>query len=194
MVTFLDHLKSGIWYVLNVQQHLLILFLVLVTIPYVFKEWKKISIILGLLIISQLLAVILGYYKIITINFAQIQIFLQIALVVLGLYNLNVHTVKSVKNEKLGVLYTLIVLFGLVFGLVVIPASFYLNQPANFSLFSLLQYTSGIWVAEIGILFLTLITSALVQHFFKITKRDWVLASAFLIIGMVLPLLIKKMI
>ena len=191
MVTFLDHLKSGIWYVLNVQQHLLILFLVLVTIPYVFKEWKKISIILGLLIISQLLAVILGYYKIITIHFAQIKILMQISIVFLGMYNLNVHTVKSIRNEKPGILYTLIVLFGLVFGLVVIPESFYVNQPVNFTLFSLLQYTLGIMTAEIGVILFTLIMTAAVLHFFKITKRDWVLATAFLFIGMVLPLLIK---
>lgn len=192
MVTYLDHLKSGVGYVLNIQQYLLWLFLIVMMIPYVFKEWKKIFVIIGLLLVSQLLAVILGYYKIITIHVAQIQIFLQITLVLLGFYNLNVHTVKNIKNEKLAVFYSLIVLFGLVFGLVVIPDSFYINQPAHFTLFSMLQFASGIWIAEIGVLFLTLMISVLVQHFFKITKRDWVLGSAFLIIGMVLPMLVKK--
>jgi hypothetical protein len=43
-----------------------------------------------------------------------------------------------------------------------------------------------------GELVLTIsIKQLVVLHFFKITKRDWVLATAFLFIGMVLPLLIK---
>lgn len=192
MVTFLDHLKSGIFGVYNTQQYLLILFLITLMIPYAFKDWKKIAVVLGLLIVSQLLSVVLGFYKIITIHFAQIKIFLQVALVLLGLYNLFFHTAKTTKNEKLGVFYTLIVLFGLVIGLVAIPESFYLNQPASFTLFSLLQYTSGILVSEIGIFLITLIISTLAQHFFKITKRDWVLSTAFLFIGMIIPLLIKK--
>jgi hypothetical protein len=55
-----------------------------------------------------------------------------------------------------------------------------------------MSFAIGIEAAQIVIVLSVLTASFLSQHFLKLSKRDWVLITSSLVIGVILPILFKN--
>ena len=56
----------------------------------------------------------------------------------------------------------------------------------------LIEFALGIEAAQIVIVLCILILGMLLQNFFKVSKRDWVLVGSSIVIGIALPMVINR--
>ena len=59
-------------------------------------------------------------------------------------------------------------------------------------LMPLLEFALGIELSQVIIVLVILILGSLVQSFFKVTKRDWILVTSSIVIGFVIPMMIER--
>lgn len=189
MDTFWLYFKQGLFHVLDWQAYDHILFLIVLTVPYLFSNWKRLLTLVTVFTVGHTLALALAAYGVITVKSSWIELLIPITIIVTALF--NVFTAgKSAKKEKVGIYVITTLFFGLIHGL---GFSTYFNMmSANTSnkLFPLIEFTLGIEVAQIAIVILVLIASFLGQSLLRFSLRDWVMVISAVVIGMVIPMLV----
>jgi len=189
MDTFWLYFKQGLFHVLDWQAYDHILFLIVLTVPYLFSNWKRLLTLVTVFTVGHTLALALAAYGVVTVKSSWIELLIPITILVTALF--NVFTAgKSAKKEKVGIYVITTLFFGLIHGL---GFSTYFNMmTANTSnkLFPLIEYTLGIEVAQIAIVILVLIASFLGQSLLRFSLRDWVMVISSVVIGMVIPMLV----
>lgn len=189
MDTFWLYFKQGLFHVLDWQAYDHILFLIVLTVPYLFSNWKRLLTLVTVFTVGHTLALALAAYGVITVKSSWIELLIPITILVTALF--NVFTAgKSAKKEKVGIYVITTLFFGLIHGL---GFSTYFNMmTANTSnkLFPLIEFTLGIEVAQIAIVILVLIASFLGQSLLRFSLRDWVMVISSVVIGMVIPMLV----
>tara|TARA_R110002051_G_scaffold120997_4_gene194192 strand:+ start:11395 stop:11982 length:588 start_codon:yes stop_codon:yes gene_type:complete len=189
MDTFWLYFKQGLFHVLDWQAYDHILFLIVLTVPYLFSNWKRLLTLVTVFTVGHTLALALAAYGVVTVKSSWIELLIPITILVTALF--NVFTAgKSAKKEKVGIYVITTLFFGLIHGL---GFSTYFNMmTANTSnkLFPLIEYTLGIEMAQIAIVILVLIASFLGQSLLRFSLRDWVMVISSVVIGMVIPMLV----
>lgn len=192
MDTFWLYFKQGLFHVLDWQAYDHILFLIVLTVPYLFSNWKRLLTLVTVFTVGHTLALALAAYGVVTVKSSWIELLIPITILVTALF--NVFTAgKSAKKEKVGIYVITTLFFGLIHGL---GFSTYFNMmTANTSnkLFPLIEYTLGIEVAQIAIVILVLIASFLGQSLLRFSLRDWVMVISSVVIGMVIPMLVDAL-
>ena len=59
-------------------------------------------------------------------------------------------------------------------------------------LFPLLEFALGIEVSQVIIVFGILFIGSVLQNFFRVTKRDWVMVTSAIVIGFTIPMMIER--
>ena len=59
-------------------------------------------------------------------------------------------------------------------------------------LMPLIEFALGIEIAQVIIVIGILIIGSILQSFFKVTKRDWVMVTSSIVIGFVIPMMIER--
>src|SRR5690606_10732937 len=86
------------------------------TVPFAFKDWKRLLLLVTLFTLGHSLSLIMAYYDIITVNRSLVQFLMPMTIMVVALY--NVFTAgKKAPSEKVGILFLSTVFIGLVHGL-----------------------------------------------------------------------------
>jgi len=86
--------------------------------------------------------------------------------------------------------YIITIFFGLIHGFGF--ASYYKMINSDNELLPLLEFALGIEAAQVIIVFGILIIGTLLQNFFRVTKRDWVLVASSIVIGFTIPMMIER--
>jgi|TARA_R110001632_G_scaffold207160_1_gene331166 hypothetical protein len=192
MDTFWLYFKQGLFHVLDWQAYDHILFLIVLTVPYLFSNWKRLLTLVTVFTVGHTLALALAAYGVITVKSSWIELLIPITILVTALF--NVFTAgKSAKSGKVGIYVITTLFFGLIHGL---GFSTYFNMmTTNTSnkLLPLIEFTLGIEVAQIAIVILVLIASFLGQSLLRFSLRDWVMVISAVVIGMVIPMLVGAM-
>lgn len=191
MNEFWFYFNIGLEHVLDWQAYDHILFLIALTVPYVFKDWARVLLMVTLFTIGHSLSLILSVYDVILVNNALIEFLIPVTISVTALY--NVFTAgKASKKDKLSLLLFLALFFGLIHGLGF--SSFFKVLTANISnkAMPLLEFALGIEAAQIIIVFIVLLISFIVQMIFRFSRRDWMMIISSIILGMVIPMLIDS--
>ncbi|MFT5751019.1 MAG: hypothetical protein ACI828_000978 [Flavobacteriales bacterium] len=188
MDTFWLYFKQGLFHVLDWQAYDHILFLIVLTVPYLFSNWKRLLGLVTVFTVGHTLALALAAYGVISVKSSWIELLIPMTILVTALF--NVFTAgKSAKKEKVGIYVITTLFFGLIHGL---GFSTYFNMmTANTSnkFLPLIEFTLGIEVAQIAIVLCVLIVSFLGQSLLRFSLRDWVLVISAVVIGMVIHLL-----
>ncbi|MDO9260468.1 MAG: HupE/UreJ family protein [Flavobacteriaceae bacterium] len=191
MENFNFYLQQGFFHVLDWNAYDHMLFLVALTVIYVFSDWKRLLLLITLFTIGHTLTLLLSAYQIIHINTVYVEFLIPATIFITALFNM--FTVgKSSKKGKLGINLLFAFFFGLIHGLG-FAGYFRMIVAANEDkLLPLLQFALGIEAAQIAIVIIILILSFAFQTVFRFSKRDWVLVISSLIMGIVIPILIKN--
>jgi len=56
----------------------------------------------------------------------------------------------------------------------------------------MLYFALGVELAQIVVVALILVVGFIVQEFFKVKRRDWILVISSIVIGIILPLLFER--
>jgi hypothetical protein len=192
MSEFLMFFEIGLRHVLDINAYDHVLFLIALSVPYAFKDWKRVLLLVSLFTLGHTLALFMSVYKLIVIKVTLVEFLIPITILITALFHLFTAG-KNSKKESITVVSFITLFFGLIHGL---GFSNYFNEilPGSGSdkLLPLLEFALGIEAAQIIVVLLVLIISYIVQTFFRFSKRDWTLVMSSFVVGVVLPMLIES--
>jgi len=190
MEDFVLYLKLGLYHVLDWQAYDHILFLIALVIIYNFNNWKKVIWLVTLFTIGHTLTLGLAAYKIINIDVAIVEFFIPVTIFITAL--VNIATLKKNKQKSSNINLIFAFLFGLIHGLGFSNYFRMLMDDSEAKLLPLLEFAIGIEIAQVVIVITILLFGYMAQHFFRISKRDWVLVLSSIVIGIVIPMLSER--
>lgn len=192
MSDFWIYFEVGMRHVLNIFSYDHVLFLIALSIPYVFKDWKKILLLVSLFTLGHTLALFLSVYEIVVVKIDIIEFLIPITILITAFFHL--FTVgKTVKNYSISVVGFITLFFGIIHGLGF--ATYFksiIGGTRNSKLLPLLEFATGIEAAQIIVVLIALIAAYCVQTLFRFSKRDWTLVMSSFVIGVVLPMIIES--
>ncbi len=192
MSEFWLYFNIGLKHVLNINAYDHVLFLIALTVPYAFKDWRRLLLLISLFTLGHTLALFLSVFGIVYIKVNLIEFIIPITILIVAIFNLFTAG-KNNKNESISLIAFVTLFFGIIHGLgfsnyfkTILPGS------ATDKLLPLSEFALGIEAAQIIVVFVILILSYIVQTFFRFSKRDWTLVMSAFIIGVIVPLIIQS--
>lgn len=192
MSEFWIYFEKGFRHILNPNIYDHILFLMALSIPYLFKDWKKPLLLITIFTVAHSLSVMLSVYEVVIIKQNLVAFLIPFSILILALFHLFTSG-KSSKNESMNVVIFITLFFGIIHGL---GFAGYFNaitgSTSQFKILSLLEFGLGLEIAQIIVVIVVLMVSYSVQNFFRFSKKDWTLVLSSFVIGVVLPMIIES--
>ena len=185
--SFLKFLELGLYHILNFDGYDHILFVIIVSVPFMFKDWKRLLILISIFTIGHTLSLILGVYNIVNLNVNVTEWLIPITILFMAIY--NILTAGKLKQKSPYLIYGIVLFFGLVHGLGFANAFESLVRPGESTILSILEFSIGVEVGQFIIVLCTLLLSFIFQTIFRFSNRDWVLVISSIILGFILPLI-----
>ena len=188
---FLSNLQDGMYHVLNINAYDHILFLVVIAIPYLFKDWKRVLLLVTIFTLGHTLALALATYDVISVNRKWIAFLIPITILIIALFNVFTAGKKPQQNT-IGILFFVSLFLGLLHGLGFVNTFESLISNSENKLIALLEMSLGLEIGQLIIAFIVLFLSFICQTIFRFSKRDWVMVLSAIVIGFILPMLINS--
>ncbi|MDP5081864.1 MAG: HupE/UreJ family protein [Winogradskyella sp.] len=188
---FWFNVKYGINHVLDINGYDHVLFLLVLAVPYMFKDWKRMLMLVSVFTLGHTLSLVLSAYNVVSVNGNLIEFLIPITILVTAIYNLFTAGKKGV-STKIGLLFFTTLFFGLVHGLgFAREFKMFAGQSEN-KLELLIEFALGIEIAQAIIVFIVLFLGFLCQTIFRFSRRDWVMVLSAVVIGFVIPMIIES--
>jgi hypothetical protein len=192
MSEFWIYFQIGLRHVLDTKAYDHVLFLLALTVPYAFKDWKKVLVLVSIFTLGHALSLLLSVFGIVVIKAFFVEFLIPITILITAFFNLFTAG-KSSKKESISIIGFITLVFGVIHGL---GFSNYfksiLSGTATDKLIPTLEFALGIESAQIIVVLIALILSFAVQTVFRFSKRDWTLVMSSFVIGVVLPMIIES--
>ena len=192
MSEFWIYFEIGMRHVLDIRAYDHVLFLIALTVPYAFKDWKRVLILISIFTIGHTLALLLSVYGVVTVKAHLIEFLIPITILITAIFHLFTAG-KSSKHESISIIGFVTLFFGIIHGIGF--ANYFktlLSGSDSDKLIPLLEFSIGIEAAQIIVVFVVLLLSYVVQTFFRFSKRDWTLVMSSFVIGVVLPMIVES--
>jgi len=190
MENFWFYVKLGLNHVLDFSAYDHILFLAALTVPFTFKNWKKVVVLATVFTVAHCLSLALSTYDVLLMDVELIEFLIPVTILMTAIFNLlYIKTGNHDKNILLHLLAT--AYFGLIHGF---GFSNYfrmlMSEEAN-KLLPLLGFATGIEISQLLIVLSVLTVSYAVLSLLKIKHRLFVLITSILIALFTIPMLIR---
>lgn len=183
--------EYGINHVLDVNGYDHVLFLTLLAVPYVFKDWKRVLLLVSVFTLGHTLSLVLAAYNVVSVNGEVVEFLIPLSILLVAVYHV-ITAAKTAKNGSNNLLFFATLFFGLVHGLGFAREFNILIGKSESKLLTLIEFALGIEIAQVIIVFVVLFLSFILQTVFRVSKRDWVMVISAIIIGLVIPMLLDS--
>mgnify|MGYP001098199665 CR=1 FL=1 len=185
---FWFNVQYGMNHVLDPNGYDHVLFLMVLAVPYVFKDWKRILLLVSLFTLGHTLSLVLAAYGVVSVNAALVEFLIPVTILVVALYDIFTAGKKD-KGKSVGPLFFATLFFGLIHGLgFAREFKMFAGQSEN-KLELLIEFALGIELAQIIVVFVVLFLGFLFQTLFRFSKRDWVMVLSAVVVGLVIPMI-----
>lgn len=183
--SFLKFLELGLYHIISFDGYDHILFVVLLSLPFLFKDWKWVLILVSIFTLGHTLSLILGVYDVINLNVNVTEWLIPVTILFTALY--NIFTAGKTIQRRPYFIYGIVLFFGLIHGLGFANAfeSMVSNNESTF--LAVIEFGLGVEVGQLIVVFCALFLSFIFQNIFRFSNRDWVLVSSSIILGFILP-------
>jgi len=188
---FWFNVEYGINHILDFNGYDHILFLMVLSVPYLFKDWKRILILVSMFTLGHTFSLVLATFDIVRINSALVEFLIPLTIFIVAVYNVFT-TGKKSKEQKAGILFVSTLFFGLIHGLDFAREFDMFIEKTESKLMPLIEFALGIEIAQVIIVFVVLFFGFLGQTLFRFSKRDWAMVISSIVIGLVLPMLLQS--
>jgi hypothetical protein len=188
MEDFWFYTNYGVNHVLDINGYDHVLFLIVLAIPYLFKDWKRVLLLVSVFTIGHTFSLLLAAYNVVSIEADLVEFLIPVTILIVAIYNVFK---AGKKTRKIAVLFISTLFFGLIHGLGFAREFTMLIGKAEQKIIPLLEFALGIEVAQVIVVFLVLFIGFLCQTVFRISKRDWILVISAIVVGLVIPMLIN---
>ena len=181
----------GLNHVLDINGYDHVLFLMVLSVPYLFRDWKRVLILVSVFTLGHTASLVLAAYDIVKINSELVEFLIPITILVVAVYNVFTASEKTT-HHKLGILFLSTLFFGLIHGLGFAGEFKMFVGRTEDMLMPLIEFALGIELAQLIIVFVVLFLGYLGHMVFNISRRDWKLVVSAIVIGMVIPMIINS--
>jgi|TARA_R110001592_G_scaffold288975_1_gene558081 HupE / UreJ protein len=186
---FWFNVQYGMNHVLDINGYDHVLFLMVLSVPYLFKDWKRVLLLVTMFTLGHTLSLVLAAYSIVTVNGKLVEFLIPITILITAIYNVFT-TGKKAKSNKIGLLFFTTLFFGLVHGLGFAREFKMFSGQSGNKLELLIEFALGIELAQVIIVFVVLFIGFLCQTVFRVSRRDWVMVISALVAGLVIPMIL----
>ena len=192
MSEFWIYYQIGLHHVLDINAYDHVLFLIALTVPFAFKDWKKVLILVSIFTIGHTIALFLSVFGIIVVKVNLVEFMIPITILFTAIYNLFTSG-KSSKNNTITIIGFVTLFFGIIHGL---GFSNYIKTllagAPQAKILPLSEFALGIESSQVIVVFIVLTLSYLVQTVFRFSKRDFTLVMSAFVIGVVIPMIVSS--
>ena len=114
--SLLKFLELGLYHIVSFNSYDHILFLVVLAAPYLFKDWKRLLLLISFFIIGHTLSLVLGVYGIINLKVNVVEWLIPFTIIIMALYNVLIAG-KASKQSNPIIIVCLVLFFGFIHGL-----------------------------------------------------------------------------
>ncbi|MBJ6366749.1 HupE/UreJ family protein [Snuella sedimenti] len=188
---FWFNVEYGINHVLDINAYDHVLFLIVLTIPYLFRDWKRVLLLVSVFTLGHTLSLVLAAYQVVSVDGQLVEFLIPVTILVVALF--NVFTAgKGAQKERVGILFFSTLFFGIIHGLGFAREFQMLLGDSDSKIVLLLEFALGIEIAQIIIVFIVLFLGYLIQTIFRFSKRDWIMVISAIVVGLVIPMLLHS--
>lgn len=188
---FMFNLEYGMDHVLNIDAYDHLLFLIVLTVPYIFSDWKRVLILVSTFTLGHTLSLFLAAYNVIQVDSIIVEFLIPITILIVALFNVFTSG-KGAQKNKLGVLFFSTLFFGLIHGLGFAREFQLMVGKSGNKLETLVEFALGIEIAQVIIVFIVLFMGYLMQTVFRFSKRDWIMVISAIVVGLVIPMILNS--
>ncbi|WP_296314735.1 HupE/UreJ family protein [Winogradskyella sp. UBA3174] len=188
---FWFNVKYGINHVLDLNGYDHVLFLMVLAVPYVFKDWKRVLLLVSMFTLGHTLSLVFAAYGLVSVNGKLVEFLIPVTILIAAIYNVFTAGKKD-RSTKIGLLFFTTLFFGLVHGLGFAREFKMFSNESENKLILLLEFALGIEIAQVIIVFVVLFLGFLCQTIFRFSRRDWVMVLSAVVIGLVIPMIIQN--
>ena len=189
--SFLKFLELGLYHIVSFSSYDHILFLVVLSVPYVFKDWKRLLILVSFFTLGHTLSLLLGVYGIINLKVNVVEWLIPFTIILMALYNVF-SAGKSSKHSNPVIIVCLVLFFGLIHGLGFANAFVSVVRSDESTLIVCIEFALGLELGQFVIVFCVLFFGFLGQTIFRFSIRDWIMVLSAVVIGLMLPLILNS--
>ena len=189
MENFLFYIEFGLKHVLDFAAYDHILFLAALSLPFTFKSWKSVLVLVTVFTIAHCLSLGLSVYDIMVIDVGLIEFLIPMTIFLTAVFNLLY--IKTVSGERSILLHVLATaFFGLIHGFGFSNYFKMLMSGEDEKLSPLLGFATGIELSQVLIVLIVLALASVIQSVFKIKRELFVTLASILVIIITIPMLI----
>jgi len=185
---FWFNLKLGLFHVLDWNAYDHILFLIALVASYTITQGKRVFWLVTVFTIGHSISLVLAAYDVMQVSSKWIEFLIPVSIMFTALYNI-IFTGKSVNTQKLNFLYVVTLFFGLVHGFGFSSYFNMVSKGAEHKLLMLLEFALGVELSQLIVVIPVLILGFVLQNVFNYSKKDWILVSCSIVIGLCIPIL-----
>lgn len=187
---FWFNVQYGINHVLDINGYDHLLFLMVLTVPYLFKNWKRVLILVSLFTLGHTVSLVLASYKVVSVNAELVEFLIPLTIFIVALYNVFTAGRFEKSSNKMSLLLLSTLFFGLVHGLGFAREFIMFAGKTDEKMVLLFEFALGIEIAQIIIVFIVLFLGFIGQTVFRFSKRDWIMVVSAIVSGIIIPMLI----
>ncbi len=191
MSQFWLYFRLGLDHVLDWQAYDHVLFLIVLVASYGFTTWKRVLWLVTLFTLGHTLALFLSVYEIVKVDSGYVEFLIPVTILATAIFDIATARNKA-KNTNYSVLYFTTIFFGLIHGLGFSSYFKMIAAGAESKFLPLVEFALGIEAAQLIVVLAVMIIGFILQNVLKVSKRDWILVTASIVIGIILPILHKN--
>lgn len=185
-----NNIQKGIFHILNFEAYDHLLYIVVITVPFLFNKWKRVLGLISIFIVGHAITLALDTFDIVTADKGTVMFLMHSILLILAIYNV-ISSGKRPQSERYGVVFFLSLGLGLAHGFVTNNFLTNLFKSGESKFIFLLESTFGMWLGLLIMAFLSVFIGFICQTVFRFKNRDWVLVASAIVIGLLIPLIIE---
>jgi hypothetical protein len=188
MSQFWLYFRLGLEHVLDWQAYDHVLFLIVLVASYSFITWKRVLWLVTLFTLGHTMALFLSVYEIVQVDSDYVEFLIPVTILVTALFDIATAG-RKIKNTNFNVLYFTTLFFGLIHGLGFSSYFKMIASGTNSKFWPLVEFALGIEAAQLIVVLAVMILGFVFQNILNVSKRDWIIVSASIVIGIILPIL-----
>ena len=190
MDDFMLYFKMGLNHVLDFSAIDHILFLIVLTVVFSFKQWKKVLWLITLFTLGHSLSLSLAAFEIVEISVDLIEFLIPLTIFITAVINLFTAKKTSKGKENINLVFALF--FGLIHGLGFSNYFKMMIGQEEDKVLPLLEFALGIEAAQVITVLSILSLGFFFQNVFNVNRRDWILVFSSIVIGFSIQMMIDS--
>ncbi|MER3319330.1 MAG: HupE/UreJ family protein [Allomuricauda sp.] len=189
MQEFLFYIKLGLDHVLDFGAYDHILFLSALTVPFTFRNWKRVLVLATIFTVAHCTSLALSVYDVVIMDVGLIEFLIPVTILLTALFNFA-YVYKESLNVGIFMHILATAFFGLIHGFGFSNYFKMLMAEEEDKITPLLGFATGIELSQVTVILIVLTISYVILELLKAKRWIFIAVASILIIAITIPLLI----